>query len=164
VRRARRDHELLARAAAALEVGAAEVAERSTALAEQFREAEKQRRRLAADLAVVRVRDSHAAASPDARGVRWIVERGSGSMDELRPMAQAAMSLERCGFVGLVSEPPQVVFATSADSGLEAGALLKPVLAAIGGRGGGSARLAQGSVPASELEGMPARLLAAGNG
>jgi alanyl-tRNA synthetase len=40
-----------------------------------------------------------------------------------------------------------VLVAASVDSGVDAGRHLKQVLATVGGRGGGSARLAQGSVP-----------------
>ncbi len=44
-------------------------------------------------------------------------------------------------------EPPSVLIASSVDSGVNAGAVLKQVLAENGGRGGGSATLAQGKVP-----------------
>jgi alanyl-tRNA synthetase len=39
-----------------------------------------------------------------------------------------------------------VMLAASADSGINAGAILKPILQKHGGRGGGSATMAQGSV------------------
>jgi hypothetical protein len=44
-----------------------------------------------------------------------------------------------------------VLVASSPDSGRNAGNLLKPKLQAAGGRGGGSATLAQGSLPAAAL-------------
>ena len=40
---------------------------------------------------------------------------------------------------------------TSADSGIDAGQTLKAALAEAGGRGGGAARIAQGSVPDAGL-------------
>jgi alanyl-tRNA synthetase len=43
----------------------------------------------------------------------------------------------------IADEPPSVLIACSADSGINAGAVLKQVLAEKGGRGGGSATLAQ---------------------
>ena len=46
-----------------------------------------------------------------------------------------------------LAEPPSVLLATSADSGIDAGQILKAALQAVGGRGGGTARMAQGSVP-----------------
>jgi len=42
--------------------------------------------------------------------------------------------------------------ATSDDSGRDAAAWLRTVLERVGGRGGGNARLAQGTVPADKLE------------
>jgi alanyl-tRNA synthetase len=39
-----------------------------------------------------------------------------------------------------------VLLAASADAGMDAGKVLKAALAEAGGRGGGSARMAQGSV------------------
>jgi alanyl-tRNA synthetase len=54
-------------------------------------------------------------------------------------------------YAGFAGTPPTVVFAASEDSGVNAGAVLKPVLAAVGGRGGGSPRVAQGSVPTAAL-------------
>jgi len=49
--------------------------------------------------------------------------------------------------VGALTDPPSVLLATSEDSNVDAGRTLKEKLAAVGGRGGGSPRLAQGSVP-----------------
>jgi alanyl-tRNA synthetase len=72
--------------------------------------------------------------------------------------------LPRALYVGAAAVPtPAVLVATSADAGLDAGALLKAALAAHGGRGGGSPRLAQGRVPdADALARVVERLLTAG--
>jgi alanyl-tRNA synthetase len=43
------------------------------------------------------------------------------------------------------------LLATSADAGVDAGQKLKAALAEVGGRGGGTARMAQGSVPDAAL-------------
>jgi alanyl-tRNA synthetase len=52
-----------------------------------------------------------------------------------------------------------VLLAASADSGVDAGKLLKAALAEAGGRGGGNARIAQGSVPdAALLDALAAKL------
>jgi len=49
------------------------------------------------------------------------------------------------------------------DSGVDAGRLLKERLAVVGGRGGGSPRLAQGSVPnADGVESVVASLVSPG--
>jgi alanyl-tRNA synthetase len=50
-------------------------------------------------------------------------------------------------FVGAVQSPPAVLLAASPDAGIDAAGVLKGLLAAVGGRGGGSAALAQGVVP-----------------
>jgi alanyl-tRNA synthetase len=56
-----------------------------------------------------------------------------------------------------------VLLGTSEDSGVDAGRLLKEQLAAVGGRGGGSPRLAQGSVPdKASLERLVAALVSGG--
>ncbi len=54
-------------------------------------------------------------------------------------------------FVGALDEPPTVLLAASDDSGVDAGRVLKAALASVGGRGGGSARMAQGSLPGLEV-------------
>jgi alanyl-tRNA synthetase len=50
-------------------------------------------------------------------------------------------------FVGGVTSPPAVVLAASPDTRVDAAGVLKGLLAAVGGRGGGSAALAQGILP-----------------
>jgi alanyl-tRNA synthetase len=52
-------------------------------------------------------------------------------------------------FVGTLATPPTIVVASSVD-GLDANALLKKLLAEHGGRGGGNARIAQGTVPTTD--------------
>ena len=66
-------------------------------------------------------------------------------MDALRLRAQAAALESHTLYFGSAGAPPAVVFAASEDSGVNAGAVLKAVSAA-GGRGGGSPRVAQGTV------------------
>jgi alanyl-tRNA synthetase len=68
-------------------------------------------------------------------------------------------ALPRTLFVGTVSQPPGLLVAASKDSGIDAGRLLRAGLEPAGGRGGGSARTAQGSLkdPAA-LEGVIAAI------
>jgi len=83
--------------------------------------------------------------------VRRIIERRpTGAVDELRMLAQAVAALPRAVFLAAVADPPSLLLASSEDSGVNAGTELKAALAAAGGRGGGSARLAQGSLPTAE--------------
>jgi alanyl-tRNA synthetase len=47
--------------------------------------------------------------------------------------------------VGWTAHPPAIVVAASPDSGVDAGAALRSALDKVDGRGGGNARLAQGT-------------------
>jgi alanyl-tRNA synthetase len=59
-----------------------------------------------------------------------------------------------------MKEPPSVLLAASDDAGIDAGKLLKAAITEAGGRGGGTARIAQGSVPdAGALEAVVEKLL-----
>jgi alanyl-tRNA synthetase len=115
--------------------------------AERLKESDNARRRLEKDLAGFRARERYDAATPDANGVRIVIVRDASSMDELRALAQASFALPRVVVAGVLSDPPSVLVASSEDSGVDAGKWLKERLAAAGGRGGGSPRIAQGSVP-----------------
>ena len=98
-------------------------------------------------------RERYDAATPDAARVRAIVIRDAARWTTRRPSREAAFALPGAVVVGAIASPPSVLVAASEDSGADAGKLLKERLAAVGGRGGGSPRLAQGSVPdAAALE------------
>ena len=70
-----------------------------------------------------------------------------GGSDALRALGQAATALPRAVLLATLGSPPTVLLAAAPDSGVDAAGLLKPELAALGGKGGGNARVAQGSVP-----------------
>ena len=153
LKQARADYEALARAAAALGTSAGELPDRATALQTDLRAAERTRRKLGEELAVFRANREYRKAQADARNVRWIIERlATGSLDDLRALAHAATALQRAAFIGVVLNPPQLLFATSEDTGIDAGKALKAALATAGGRGGGSARIAQGTVPPDAID------------
>ena len=147
VRRARKDFESLTAIGASLSASLDDAAGLVTAQSERLKEGDNARKKLEKDLAVFRARERYDAATADASGVRTIVIRDAGSIDELRALAQAAFALPKVVVVGALNSPPSVLVAASEDSGVDAGKILKERLAAAGGRGGGSPRLAQGSVP-----------------
>ena len=64
----------------------------------------------------------------------------------IRIMAQAIAATERVLFLATTADPATIYFATSTDSGVDAGAAMKRALAMANGRGGGSGRMAQGTV------------------
>jgi alanyl-tRNA synthetase len=150
IRRARADYEALAATAQALTASVDAVPALVAARLDAAKEADSARRRLEAELVRYRLRELLDAVAPDAAGVRrLLVDRPAGGADELRALAQAVAGLpagERVVLAGAVDEPALVVLASSQDSGVDAGAAIRPVLAELGGRGGGSPRIAQGTL------------------
>jgi alanyl-tRNA synthetase len=150
VRVARADHELIAALALSMGVAPGEMVAKSKAQSDELRAAQAARREASTALDTYRAREMFDAATPDANGRRRIVERRStGTVDELRSLTQPLLALGDVLFIGTLATPPTIVVASS-DSGphaLDAGAALKKVLAEHGGRGGGNARIAQGTVP-----------------
>ena len=144
--RARADFDALSGVAASLTAAIDEVPALVAAQAAHLKEAETDARKRGEELAKYQARERYDAAIPDANGVRRISETAA-SMDPLRAMAQAMAALPKVIYAGTVASPPGIVFAASADSGVNAGELLKAALSANGGRGGGSPRVAQGTVP-----------------
>jgi alanyl-tRNA synthetase len=147
VRRARRDYEALTRIATSLSSAIDDAASLVATQAERLKDAEGARKKLEKEVAGSRARERYEATAPNAAGVRVIVVKDASSIDELRAFAQAALSLSKAAVVGALNAPPSLFVAASEDSGLDAGKLIKEQLAAVGGRGGGSPRIAQGSVP-----------------
>jgi alanyl-tRNA synthetase len=152
VRRARADFEALSRVAKILSAPLDETPSIVAAQREAAQVAEKARCRLAVELARSRGRQMYEAAAPGADGLRRGVHRqASGSLDEeLRGLAQGFTGQPKAVFVAAIDDPPALLLAVSADSGLDAGKLLKTALAKCGGRGGGTTALAQGSLPSRE--------------
>ena len=160
VRRARRDFESLTSIGASLSASLDDTAQLVAAQSDRLKEGDNARKKLEKELASYRARERYDAAKPDANGVRTIVIRDAGSIDELRGLAQAAFALPRVVVVGALVNPPSVLFASSEDSGVDAGRILKERLSPAGGRGGGSPRIAQGSVPdAAALDSIVAGLV-----
>jgi alanyl-tRNA synthetase len=160
VRRARRDFESLTSIGASLSASLDDAAPLVAAQSDRLKDGDNARKKLEKELASYRARERYDAAQPDANGVRTIVIRDAGSIDELRALAQAAFALPRVVVVGALVNPPSVLFASSEDSGVDAGRILKERLSAAGGRGGGSPRIAQGSVPdAAALDSIVASLV-----
>ncbi len=151
VRRARMDFEALTSAATALSASIDEVGSLVASQSAQLKESDNARRRAEKELASYRAKELYDATEPAANGIRYVVIRGqAGSAEDLRVQAQAFMALPRAVFIGIIGAPPSVLVASSEDSGVDAGRTLKDALGSVGGRGGGSPRLAQGSVPSSD--------------
>ncbi|HEY4129094.1 MAG TPA: DHHA1 domain-containing protein [Gemmatimonadaceae bacterium] len=160
LRRARRDYETLNTIAGSMSSAIDDVGPLVAAQADRLKDAESTRKKLERELAAFRVRERYEAATPDANGVRTIVVRDAATMDDVKTFAQAAFAFSKVVVIGVIESPASVFVASSEDSGVDSGKLLKERLAAVGGRGGGSPRMAQGSVPSVEaLSAMVAGLI-----
>ena len=148
VRRARADFQALTAAAQAFSSPLDDVPSLVASQLETARAAEKARRKLEFELGTYQGRELYHATEPGVDGIRRVVRRlDRGALDELRPVAQSFTAQAKAVFLVVLSDPPSLLLAASTDSGLDAGKTLKAALAAAGGRGGGSAVMAQGSVP-----------------
>ena len=151
VRRARADYDALSRAAQLFSSPLDAVPDLAAAQLEAARDSERTRRRLEADLARYRGRDLYDRAEPDGSGMRRMVQRlPSGSLEDLRNIAQSFTAQPKAIFAAVLESPPSVLLAVSEDAGIDAGKLIKSAVSAAGGRGGGTPRIAQGSVPAAD--------------
>jgi alanyl-tRNA synthetase len=147
VRRARADYEALSKTAQVLSAPLEEVPAMVAAELETARANDKARRKLELDLAAFQGKELYLATAAGADGVRRVTRRGvKGSLEELRAIAQNFTAQPKAVFIATLADPPSVLLAASADAGIDAGKALKAALAEAGGRGGGSARIAQGSV------------------
>jgi alanyl-tRNA synthetase len=160
VRRAWADRTLLTQLAADFSSSAEDLPRLVESQKEELKQAQSVRREIQTALDMCRARELYAEVSPDPTGIRRAVVRDSGEpLESLRGLAQAFASLPMAIFVGGVATPPAVVLAASSDTRVDAAGVLRGLLASVGGRGGGSARLAQGVLPGrSQLETVIASL------
>ena len=145
LRRARADFEVLSELSATMTTAIDELPALVALQSAKLRAAESDRRKLSDELARFQFRALYDAAVPGADGVRRITHQSNG-VDEARALGQAAGAFSKVVFVATAASPPAIVAAASEDSGVNVGAVLKAALLANGGRGGGSPRLAQGTV------------------
>lgn len=153
VRRAIADYETLAKLSRIFSSAIDDLPALAATQAERLQEAEKARRKLAAELATARGRELYDATAPDPSAVRRALRSlPNGAIDDdLRALAQGFTARPGAMFVALIQDPPSVLLAVSKENPpLHAGESLKRLLAEAGGRGGGNAQLAQGSLPSAE--------------
>ncbi len=148
LRRARTDYDLLAsragEASAAIEELPAVFARHRT----ELKALDSARRGTEELLHQLQARDLYHTSAPDAAGLRRIVHRiPQGSVESLRGLALAVSAHPKAIFLGILEDPPTIVLSSSTDSEFDAGGTLKAGLALHGGRGGGSPRVAQGTIP-----------------
>ena len=151
VQRARADYEALSAIARTFSAQLDETPALVTAQVEKLQESDKTRRRLSSELAQARGRELYAATPPGSDGLRKILRRVESISDDLRTEAQSFTAGEKSAFLVLASDPPSILLASSKDSGVNAGQVLKAAVTESGGRGGGSPTMAQGSVPSKDF-------------
>lgn len=147
VSQARVDAELLTRAARTLSAAPHDVPGLVEQQLQRLTEAERERKRLAGELARYQAAAMWTACIPDRDGVRRIVIPASGPVKESEPLAQQLVALGFCAVVVTNAVVGGLLLATAEDTGIDAGQRLRTALQAVGGRGGGSPRVAQGAVP-----------------
>ena len=149
LRQARQDYRVLSEIGRALSVSLDRAPEVVAAQIERIKALEKASQKLSTELALREGRELYAATAPDSGGLRRVTQRGP--IDEaMRARAQAFVAGGSAVFLAICEDPPSVLLAASADSGIHAGERVKAAVAAAGGRGGGNQMLAQGSVPSKD--------------
>jgi alanyl-tRNA synthetase len=147
VRRARADFSALETAARSFSASLDEVPPLISVQAEKLKAADKLRRKLESELGDLRGKMLYANTEANAQGLKVHLRTlGQGPLpDDVRAEANSFIGAGRAVFVGVSEQPPAVMIASSADSGIHAGNVVKQLFAEFGGKGGGSAQMAQGS-------------------
>lgn len=152
VARASSDFRALSGIAASLSASADDAQAVVASQAGQLKESEQARRKLERELAGYRARALYDAATELSSGLRIVGgDPPAGPMEQLRVLAQALLDLPRCVFIAANDKRDQLLVAATEDSGADAGKLVREALSSVGGKGGGSPRLAQGTAPSPEL-------------
>lgn len=148
VTRARADAQLLSATARLFTAAPDNVPTLVEAQQQRVTELERDRKRLQSELAAFQARALWDATAVDAHGSRHIVlPEYTAPVRDAEPLVQALLAIGNC--VVLAMSPPTggVMLGASDNSGVNAGTVLKTFLQNVGGRGGGSPRLAQGHIP-----------------
>ncbi len=122
------------------------------ALRQRLNEADKERQQLGEALSKREGTESHAATVPSPDGLRRAVWEVPTIDERTRAKALGYAGNAKAVVLVVGKQPGGVLIACSADSGINAGAVLKQTLNEFGGRGGGSATLAQGSISDSAVQ------------
>jgi alanyl-tRNA synthetase len=148
VARTRRDLEILTGMATATSAAIDDLPALFEKQRQELKDGGATRRLLENQLNSHRAKELLEAATPDPAGRRVVAYRAAeGTPESLLSLAQAITALSGAVLMATLASSNTVLLATAADTGLDAGTILKPILQELGGRGGGSARLAQGTVP-----------------
>lgn len=146
LRQSRRDFEQLSAVSRALGVPFESAAEAAARMRERLNDTERSAKKLAAEAATREGETLYAQTAPDASGRRSTVLRREID-DAARQWATAFVSAGRAAAIVWWDDSRSVLLAVSPDYGVHAGSTLKDLLTQYGGKGGGSATMAQGTLP-----------------
>lgn len=150
-RRARQDYRIAAELSRLNGVGIDDLPESAAKLRIRLAEAEKERLRLSQEIGRLEASVLYANVKPGADGVRRVTLEVPAIEDAARSKAQAFAAQPRAIALMTGASHPGVLIACSVDCGLNAGVILRNVMAEAGGRGGGTATLAQGNMADSRV-------------
>lgn len=160
VERARADVALLTASARVFSASAEDLPALVETQHRRVTELERERKKLVADLSRYEAKARWDEATVDPHGVRrlWL-DAISGPVRDAEPLVQALVVLGSCVVFVQSLASHGVMLGASEDSGVDAGQALRAALQAVGGRGGGSPRLAQGSAAGKlEVDGVASAL------
>jgi len=147
LRRAKQDYRIALELARDSATSIDKLPEHVASLRARLTEAEKDRKRLAIEVAR---RDGDALyerTPPGADGIRRVRIELAALDDAARAQAQAFAARSKAVLLAVATQTPTILVACSPDTNLHAGQIVKENLAAARGKGGGSGTLAQGSLP-----------------
>ncbi|MCU1294739.1 MAG: alanyl-tRNA synthetase [Bryobacterales bacterium] len=145
-RRARQDYRIVAELARLTAVGLDDLPEAVNKLRVRLTEVEKDKVRLSHEVGRLEATILSTETRPSEDGIRRVALNVLTIDDAARVKAQTFVSHTKSVLLMTSTSQSGVLVACSADSGLNAGAILRDALAQTGGRGGGTATLAQGNV------------------
>ena len=144
--RAQRDYEIAAELSRTATVAVDDLPQQIGAWRARLADAEKERDRLRMEIARRDGQALYRQSAPDANGIRRAWLEVAAVSEETRVVLQAFVEGGRAIAAGVATGAvPAIVVAASADAGIHAGNVLKQAFANGGGKGGGSAALAQGA-------------------
>ncbi len=148
--RSKTDFRILARLARESATPPEKLPDYLTSLKERIAGIEKEQAKLILQIGERDGVDLYNATVPSSDGLRRAVLQVPAIDAGARATANAFASHSKAAVLVVGQKPPALLLACSPDTSIHAGAELKEVLGKVGGRGGGSATFAQGSLPSFE--------------
>jgi alanyl-tRNA synthetase len=148
-RRAAKDYEALAAIGRTFSAPIDDTPQLVKAQVDRVQNLEKSLSKFATELAGYQGRELYSATEASPSGLRRAILR-EPITESLRTRAQAFAAQPKAVLIAISDDPAAVLVAASKDSGVNAGEVVKSAVTANGGRGGGSATMAQGSLPSAE--------------